>query len=57
MQRINIIIGKIYKNSDKVDNKNKRMDRFSAFVHRHDKDLIEGNSARALNWAKSFRVR
>ena len=58
MQKVKIAVGKIYeKDNNKVNTGHSRAARFSVFIHKHDGDLKEGNSIRALNWAKGFRVK
>lgn len=58
MRKGKIVVGNIYaKKDNKVNIENGRVSRFSAAIHKHDGNLREGNSVRALDWAKGFRVK
>lgn len=58
MRKGKIVVGDIYEKKDnKVNTGNSRVSRFSATIHKHDEYLREGNSVRALDWAKGFRVK
>lgn len=58
MRKGKIVVGNIYEKKDnKVNIENGRVSRFSAAIHKHDGNLREGNSVRALDWAKGFRVK
>ncbi len=58
MRKGKIVVGDIYeKKGNKLNTGNSRVSRFSAAIHKHDENLREGNSVRALDWAKGFRVK
>ena len=53
MRKGKIVVGDIYeKKGNKLNTGNSRVSRFSAAIHKHDENLREGNSVRALDWAK-----
>lgn len=58
MKKLNIKIGNIYETENRGKNLGGvRAARFSASIHKRDENLKGGNSTRALEWAKGFRIK
>lgn len=57
MQKVKIVLNDIYKKEqENGDAGRSRAFRFSVAVHKKDRELKEGNTAEALNWAENFVV-
>lgn len=58
MRQVNIEIENLYESDIRKKNTGcVRASRFSTSIHKNDNHLKEGNSTRALEWARGFRVK